>query len=87
MNVALARSSRGSRDKAKTALIIAGIAISVLGGRHHALQRRRFARSRVAREPSPHGFGGGRRRRGGEITLADVEALRAEITEIVDWDR
>ena len=80
--------ARLARYKGKTTLIVLGIAIGVLAmvgiTSFSEGAIRSFARYVQIVYPTDSVVVAGDE--GGEITLADIEALRAEIPEIVDWD-
>jgi putative ABC transport system permease protein len=80
--------ARLARYKGKTALMILGIAIGVLAMVAITIFGEGAMRSfeRYARIIYPTDSVAVAGDEGGEITLVDVEALRAAIPEIVDWD-
>ena len=80
--------ARLARYKGKTALLILGIAVAVLAMVAITIFSEGAIRSfaRYARIVYPNDSVVVAGDEGGEITLADVETLRATIPEIVDWD-
>ncbi|HEY3515790.1 MAG TPA: ABC transporter permease, partial [Gammaproteobacteria bacterium] len=80
--------ARLARYKGKTALVTIGIAVGVLAMVAITIFSEGAIRSfaRYARIVYPTDSVVVAGDEGGEITLADIEALRVDIPEIVDWD-